>query len=134
VSQAFSSCARRRERFFQAGEVRDHAVQAGYGEDPQDGRAGGDQPYFTAAGFGPLVRRHQRVNAGRVTELGPAHVDHQPPGPVHGRLKQRGPQPVGIGDIDLFGRHHHRHAVDHLDREPGLRHPRPSPSRRGAGS
>jgi hypothetical protein len=107
----------------QAGEARYHLVKAGNREDAQHGRAGDDHPYFTAVDPGTLVRRYQRMDAGRVAELSPAHVDHDLPA-ASGRLEQRGPQPGGVGDVDIAGRHHHGHTPGHLDPEADVRHPR----------
>jgi len=46
-----------REGLLQAGEVRDHAVDAGEREDAEDGRGGDSQQHFAAFGLGALVRR-----------------------------------------------------------------------------
>ena len=45
--------------------------------------AGGSSPAF---GLSALVRRQQRMQPGRIAELGPGHVDHEGPVSVRGRL------------------------------------------------
>ncbi|MGB6578213.1 MAG: helix-turn-helix domain-containing protein [Streptosporangiaceae bacterium] len=52
---------RLREGLVQAGEVRDHAVDAGEREDAEDGRGGDSQQQFAAFGLSALVRRQQRM-------------------------------------------------------------------------
>ena len=99
-------------------------IKAGDGEDTQDGRSADDQKILPAFGLGPFVRADERVKAGRVAELGPAHVDYQRSVPARGGLEQNRPQPGGVGDIDLIACRHHGNARDYLDREPGIRHPR----------
>jgi len=102
-----------------------------------DGLADDRQPDLTAVGPGPAVGGDQGVQPGGITEPGPGHVHHDH-GPARlcrfalgrfalGRLEpdrceQGRLQPVGVGDVDLLGRRHDRHALDHLDREAGLRH------------
>jgi hypothetical protein len=39
-----------------------------------------------------------------------------------GRFMQGRAQPGGIGNVDLLGSRHHRHAPDHLDGEAVLTH------------
>jgi hypothetical protein len=43
------------------------------------------------------------------------------PGPTAAALKQGRPQPISVGDVDLCGRGHHRHAVDHRYRDTRYR-------------
>jgi hypothetical protein len=45
-----------------------------------------------------------------------------PGGLEHRRFKQGRAQPGGIGNVDLLGSRHHRHAPDHLDGEVVLTH------------
>src|SRR6266700_411113 len=52
---------RLREGLVKAGEVRDHAVDAGEREDAEDRRGGDSQQQFAAFGLGALVRRQQRM-------------------------------------------------------------------------
>jgi hypothetical protein len=83
---------RLREGLIQGREVGDHAVNAGDREDAEDGRGGDSQQQFAAFGLGALVRRQQRMQPGRIAELGPGHVGHQDPVPVRGCLQQGRPQ------------------------------------------
>jgi cation diffusion facilitator family transporter len=100
----------------------DDAVHAGERDDAGDGLAGDDQAHLAAVGPRLPVRGDQGIQPGRVAEPGPGHVDHDQRVPGPGGLEQGGPQPGGVGDVDLLGRRHDRHALDHLDREPDLRH------------
>jgi hypothetical protein len=100
--------------------VGNHLVEAGDGQDAQHRGAGGHQHYLAALGPGALVRAHEGVKPGGIAKLGPGHVDHQRL--VRYRVEQCRAEPGGVGDIDLFGCRHHRHASNHLDREPGVRH------------
>jgi hypothetical protein len=76
-----------REGLVEAGEVGDHAVDAGQREDAEDGRGGDSQQQFAAFGLSALVRRQQRMQPGRIAELGPGHVDHEGPVSVRGCLQ-----------------------------------------------
>jgi hypothetical protein len=73
-----------REGLADAGEGGDHAVDGGHREHAEDGRGGDSQQQSAAFGLGPLVRRQQRMQPGRITELGPGHVDHEGSVPMRG--------------------------------------------------
>jgi signal transduction histidine kinase len=110
------------ESLLQARVNRDDTVHAGERDNADDSLAGDHQPQLTALGPRPPLRGDQRIQPGRIAKPGPGHVDHDHGAPRPGRLQQGGPQAGGVGDVDLLGRRHHRHALDHLDREADLRH------------
>ena len=120
------------ESVLQARVNSDEAVHAGERDNAGDALADDDQPDLTAAGPRLPVRGDQGVQPGRIAEPGPGHVDHDQgapglcqlgPGQLGpGRFEQGRLQPGGVGDVDLLGRRHDRHALDHLDREADLRH------------
>jgi hypothetical protein len=110
---------------FQARDVGDHLVEAGNRHDAQYGGSRGHQQYLAAFGPGALVRAHQRVKPGGIAKLGPGHIDHQRR--VRGYSEKSRAEPGGVGDVDLLWCRHYRHASNHLNREPRLRHRRHPP-------
>ena len=116
-----------RESVLQARVDGDDAVHAGERDNAGDGLADDDQPHLTAVGARLPGRADQGVQPGRIAEPGPGHVDHDHGAPglrrfEQGRLEQGRLQPGGVGQVDLLGRGHDRHALDHLDREADLPH------------
>jgi len=77
-----------REGLVQAREGADYAVSAGDLENAEDDGGRDDQQQLTTFSLGALVRRQQGMNPRRITKLGPGHVDHDRPVPVHGCLQQ----------------------------------------------
>ena len=62
------------------------------------------------------------MEPGGVAEPGPGHIDHVGFPSLCARPEQSGPEFAGVGDVDLFGGDHHRHAADYLDGESGHTH------------
>jgi hypothetical protein len=89
-------------------------VQAGQGEDPENGAVGGDdQPQRASFGQRAPVRPQQDAEPGRIAEPGAGHVDHDGGVPLTGGLQQDRAQLLGVGDVDLGGCCQHGQAVDH---------------------
>jgi hypothetical protein len=110
------------ESVFQARVNRDDAVHAGERDNAGDGLADHGQPHLTAVGSRLPGRGDQGVQPGRIAEPGAGHVDDDQGAAGPGPFEQGRPQAGGVGEVDLLGRGHDRHALDHLDREADLRH------------
>ena len=111
-----------RESLIQAAEDGNHLVDGHDGEDPADSRTGDDEPDLAAFSPGAPMGAEQRVQPGGVAEASPRHVDHVGFPSSCGRPEQGGPEPVCVGNVDLFGGDHHRQAADFLDGERDLTH------------
>src|SRR5215470_2199481 len=66
------------------------------------------------------------MQRGRIAKPGPGHIDHERAVPMRGFFEQSRPQRLGVGDVDLLGCGHHRHAPDHGNRKLIVGHLRTS--------
>jgi hypothetical protein len=99
-----------------------HLVDAGDRENAQDGSARHRQQHRATRGQGLLVRVHHDTKPGGITKPGTGHVDDERRGPARGCFRQSHPEPVSVGDVELLRHRHDRHALDHVNRKPDLKH------------
>ena len=89
----------------EAGEAGDAAVKAGYGQDTDNGPAGGqDQPQLAAIVQGSLACRVQCLQPARIAEPGAGQVHHDGGMPVCGCSEKSRPEPLRGVDVDLATR------------------------------
>jgi hypothetical protein len=108
----------------EAGVVGYHLVDAGDRENALDSGARHRQQHRTTRGQGVLVRIHHDTKPGGITKPGPGHVDHERRRPARGCFHQSHPEPVSVGGVDLLRHRHDRHAPEHVNRKPDLKHRR----------
>jgi hypothetical protein len=70
---------------------------------------------------------HQDAQPGRIAELGAGYVHDEGGVPAGRGFEENRLQPAGVAGVDFLGRHHHGHALDHLDGVPDTRHLCPVP-------
>ena len=97
-------------------------IDAGYRENAQDSGRRHCQQNRASRGQGLLVRVHHDAKPGGIAKPGPGHVDHERRGPARGCFRQRHPEPVRVGGVDLLRHGHDRHAPEHVNRKPDLNH------------
>lgn len=92
-----------RESLIQAAEDGNHPSMAMMARIRADSRTGDDQPDLAAFSPGAPTGAEQRAESGGVAEASPRQVDHVGFPSLCGRPEQGGPEPVCVGNVDLFG-------------------------------